>query len=64
MKNLQDITLDQLSMVQGGGDPVPGAEIYIEQEPNDEPIANDSASTVTAAPASGNYNSSRSNIAS
>ena len=22
------------------GDPVPGAEIYIEQEPNDEPIAN------------------------
>ena len=22
------------------GDPVPGAEVYIEQEPNDEPVAN------------------------
>jgi hypothetical protein len=63
MKNINEISLDQLSMVQGGGDPVPGAEIYIEQEPNDEPIANDSTNTITAAPASGNYNSSRSNIA-
>ncbi|PLX02557.1 MAG: hypothetical protein C0594_11815, partial [Marinilabiliales bacterium] len=42
------------------GDPVPGAEVYIEQEPNDEPIASDDTDTtgyyaITNLPFGSNY---------
>jgi hypothetical protein len=65
MKNLKEITLDQLSMVQGGGEPVPGAEVYVEQEPGDKPVVNTEDTTNdNLLAASGSYNSSRSNVAS
>lgn len=43
MKNLEmfEMSFEEMNNIKGGGDPVPGAEIYIEQEPNDEPVAND-----------------------
>jgi hypothetical protein len=63
MKKFNEISLDQLSMVQGGGEPVPGAEIYLEQEPEGEPDSVANANAIDAAPASGSYNSSRSNVA-
>jgi hypothetical protein len=63
MKKLNEISLDQLSMVQGGAEPVPGTELIIEDE--DPPVTNtETNDSDTLLAASGSYNSSRSNVAS
>lgn len=41
MKNFEKFqaeAIERLDMVKGGGEPIPGAEITLEQEPDDEPM--------------------------
>jgi hypothetical protein len=38
MLNGTELNLNELKNITGGGDPIPGADIYLEQEPHGEPI--------------------------